>query len=323
MTVNNNLKTRTKMKAWQCDDGRPVPRLIQADVDPPKPGPDEILIKIHAVGVTPSELLWYPTTHTKSGAFRQHAIPGHEFSGTIAAAGAGVDAEIGQEVFGMNDWFAEGATAEFCCARPSTVAPKPNGLTHVEAASVPISALTAWQGLFDRARLQPGERVLIQGGSGAVGVFAIQLAHRRGAQVITTASARNREFLIQLGAQKIIDYRTDRFEDITNEVDVVFDAVGGSTLERSWGLLGPSGRLVTIAASGDATDDERVKNAFFIVEPDRVQLCEVSALLNSGDLRSVVDVEVPFDQADRTYTRQTAPTRGCGKSVVAVVPTRV
>jgi NADPH:quinone reductase-like Zn-dependent oxidoreductase len=95
----------------------------------------------------------------------------------------------------------------------------------------------------------------------------------------------------------------------------------GSTLERSWGLLGPSGRLVTIAASGDATDDERVKNAFFIVEPDRVQLCKVSALLNSGDLRSVVDVEVPFDQADRAYTRQTAPTRGCGKSVVTVVPT--
>src|SRR5207247_4181391 len=125
------------------------------------------------------------------------------------------------------------ATAEFCCAPPAAIASKPARLTHVEAASVPIDALTAWQGLFDRTQLQAGERVLIHGGAGAVGVFAIQLACRRGAHVLTTASGRDSEFLLRLGAQQVIDYHTDRFEGVSKDVTVVFDAVRGSTLQRS------------------------------------------------------------------------------------------
>ena len=139
------------MKVWQCDDSRPVPGLVQAEVKTPGPQRGEVLIRVHAVGVTGTELLWQPTTHTKSGENRRHAIPGHEFSGAIAAVGVGADGIVGQEVFGMNDWYAQGATAEFCCAPPSAIAPKPARLTHVEAASVPIDALTAWQGLFERA----------------------------------------------------------------------------------------------------------------------------------------------------------------------------
>ena len=198
------------MKVWQCDDLRPVPGLVSAEVKTPQPGRGEVLIRVHAVGVTHTELLWQPTTHTKSGENRRHAIPGHEFSGTIAAVGAGADGAVGEEVFGMNDWYAQGATAEFCCAPPSAIALKPARLTHVEAASVPIDALTAWQGLFERAQLQAGERVLIHGGAGAVGVLAIQLARLHGAHVLTTASGHDRDFLLQLGAQQVIDYHTGR-----------------------------------------------------------------------------------------------------------------
>ncbi|MDB5338757.1 MAG: NADP-dependent oxidoreductase [Planctomycetaceae bacterium] len=308
------------MNAWQSDDTRPIPGVFQNVVEQPVPNRGEVLIQVHAAGVTPSELQWYPTTHTNVGTNRRHAIPGHEFSGVVVAMGDGVDLKIGQEVFGMNDWYAEGATAEFCCTVPSAVAQKPARLTHVEAASIPIAALTAWQGLFDRARLQPGERVLIHGGSGAVGVIAVQLARWRGAQVITTASARNREFLLQLGASQVIDYRTEQFEDFSRGVDVVFDTVGGSMLSRSWNVLGPAGRLVTIAADGESTPDERTKQAFFIVEPNQHQLLEITGLLDSGHLRPIVDAVVPFDQAGAAYVGQNMPRRGHGRIVVAVIP---
>lgn len=314
------------MKAWQCDATRPVPGLLPADIESPQPAPGELLIRVHAAGVTPTELLWYPTTHQKSGEPREHAVPGHEFSGVVAAIGAetgadaGVDFAIGQEVFGMNDWFADGATAEFCCTVPSAVAPKPANLTQVEAASIPIGALTAWQGLFDRAKLQPGERVLIHGGSGAVGVLAIQLAKWRGARVITTASARNRDFLLWLGAEQVIDYHTERFEDAATRIDVVFDAVGGRTLQRSWSVLGPQGRLVTVAASGESATDERTKQAFFIVEPNGQQLREIAGLLGSETLQPVIDGTVQFDQAGDAYSLRPAQLRGCGKTVVVVTP---
>ena len=227
------------MKVWQCDDSRPVPGLVQAEVKTPGPQRGEVLIRVHAVGVTGTELLWQPTTHTKSGENRRHAIPGHEFSGAIAAVGVGADGIVGQEVFGMNDWYAQGATAEFCCAPPSAIAPKPARLTHVQAASVPIDALTAWQGLFDRAQLQAGERVLIHGGAGAVGVLAIQLACRRGAHVLTTASGRDRDFLLRLDAQQAIDYHTERFEDACRQPTRI---ITGSPRDR-WAPRGAAGHV--------------------------------------------------------------------------------
>jgi NADPH:quinone reductase-like Zn-dependent oxidoreductase len=178
---------KTKMKIMRLSDGA-ASGLVEDDVAKPKPGRGEMLVRVYAAGVTSKELLWYPTTHDKSGELRSRAVPGHEFSGVIEAAGE--DAEgfsAGQEVYGMNDWFSDGATAEYCVTRPASVAPKPAQLTHVEAASVPIGALTAWQGLFDRAKLQAGERVLVHGGAGAVGLFAIQLARLHGAHVTATA----------------------------------------------------------------------------------------------------------------------------------------
>jgi len=307
------------MKAWQCDETRPIPGLMLCEVAHPVPQPGELLIRVHAVGVTPTELIWYPTTHSTAGSNRPQAIPGHEFSGIVAAGGDGGIFTVGQEVFGMNDWFVDGATAEFCCTVPSAVAPKPVGLTHAEAASIPISALTAWQGLFERGHLQPGERVLIHGGSGAVGVMAIQLARWHGARVTTTASGRNREFLLQLGAEQVIDYHTEQFEDSCHGIDVVFDTVGGTTRQRSWDILGPTGRLVTIAADAEYTQDERTKRAYFIVEPNQQQLIHIAGLLDSHQLQPVINTVLQFDQAGRAYTDESITRGGRGKIVVAVI----
>ncbi len=304
------------MKVWQCDAVRPRPGLVQSNLKPPTPGPGELLIQIHAAGITPTELLWYPTTHTASGEPRQNAVPGHEFSGVVAEVGKDVDIAVGLEVYGVNDWFADGAFAEFCCTLPTSIAAKPETLTHEQAAAVPISALTAWQGLFDRCKLLAGERVLIHGGSGAVGVFAIQLAKWRNAHVTTTAASRNREFLLNLGAQTVVDYQNERFQDLGQEFDVIFDAVGGETLTASWEVLRPNGRLVTIAASGEVETDERNKRAFFIVEPNQSQLLRITSLIDSGTLKPVVQAEIPFEQAAAAISSNAK--QGCGKSVLCV-----
>src|SRR5215475_3016680 len=155
------------MKAMEVNRADQGPRLILVELKKPETGLGEILVHVHAAGVTPSELIWYPTTHTKSGKERVRTVPGHEFSGVITAIGKGVQGfEVGEEVYGMNDWFADGATAEFCIALPQNIAHKPATLSHEAAASVPIGALTSWQGLIDRAKLEPGERILVHGGPG-------------------------------------------------------------------------------------------------------------------------------------------------------------
>ena len=308
------------MKAMRLADSGATAVLVEENVPQPQPGRGELLIQVHAAGVTSKELLWYPTTHKKSGERRSRAVPGHEFSGVVAAVGkdtAGFD--VGQEVYGLNDWFSDGATAEYCITEPSSIAQKPTGLTHVEAASVPIGALTAWQGLFDRARLQAGERVLVHGGAGAVGLFAIQLARVHGAHVVSTASARNLAFVSGLGAEQVFDYQAMRFDEKLSEIDVVFDTVGGETLQRSWGVLKPGGRMITIAAESEATADDRVKQAFFIVEPNHEQLTRIGKLLETRRLQTVVDAVLPLAQASVAYTGAVKERRGRGKLVIAVV----
>ena len=294
--------------------------LVAANAPKPQPGRDELLIRVRAAGVTTTELRWYPTSHRKSGEPRAAAIPSHEFSGVIEEVGPEVGGlEIGQEVYGMNDWFADGALAEYCVTDFSSVVPKPATLTHAEAASVPIGALTAWQGLFDRARLQDGERVLVHGGAGAVGVFAIQLAAMHGAHVIATAGARNLEFIRSLGADEALDYHTAPLDPLAGSMDVVFDTVGGETLARSWSLLKPGGRMVTIVTP-EPSAERRVQDAFFIVEPNQKQLALVAGLLESKRLRPVVDTVISLSDAPRAYSGE-LPRRRVGKVVVEVSET--
>lgn len=307
------------MKAMHLTQAGQGPALIQAELKKPEPGPGEILIHVRAAGVTPTELLWYPTTHTKSGTARPHAVPGHEFSGVLAAVGKDVrDFAIGDEVYGMNDWFADGAAAEFCLTLPRHVARKPASLSHAAAASVPIGALSSWQGLIERAKLAPGDRVLVHGGAGAVGLYAVQLAHSRGARVIATVSARDIDFVQRLGADEALDYQAARFEKEVRDVDVVFDTVGGDTLERSWGVLKQGGRMVTLAADGEATNEQRIKDAFFIVEPNQEQLVEIARQLDAGLLSAFVKTTLPLQEASAAYTGAVAHNTGHGKIVIAV-----
>ncbi len=307
------------MKAMQVNKADHGPALILAELQKPEPGFGEILIHVHAAGVTPTELFWYPTTHTKSGTARTRAVPGHEFSGVITAMGKDVhDFEIGDEVYGMNDWFADGATAEFCITLPQNIARKPTTLSHEVAATVPIGALTSWQGLIDRTKLEPGERVLVHGGAGAVGLYAVQLAHNRGARVITTVSGQDVDFVKRLGADEAIDYKAARFEREVRDVDVVFDAVGGDTLERSRSVLKPGGRMITIAADSEGTADQRVKDAFFIVEPNQKQLVEIAKQVDDRHLRAFVKTTVPLNKASAAYSGALTNKNRYGKIVIAV-----
>jgi NADPH:quinone reductase-like Zn-dependent oxidoreductase len=303
----------------QVNNSAQGPALIATEVPRPRPGEGEMLISVRAAGVTPTELLWYPTTQTKEGAPRKGAVPGHEFSGVIAELGKNANGfEVGQEVYGLNDWFADGATAEFCLTTPPSIAGKPATLTHEAAATVPIGALTAWQGLLERAKIRPGERVLIHGAAGAVGIFAVQLAYLHGAHVIGTASSANLESVAKLGADEVIDYRASGFEDRMQKVDVVFDGVGGEVLARSWSMLKPGGRMVTIASGGEHTGDQRIRDAFFIVEPKQTQLTEVAKLLDAGDLKTFIGAVVPLAEASSAYSGDVANKRGNGKVVIVI-----
>ena len=307
------------MKAMQVRESSKGLTLYADQAPQPTLGSEDVLIRVYAAGVTTTELGWYPTTHQKSGEPRLNAIPGHEFSGIVAAMGSGVkDLSIGQDVYGMNDWFADGATAEFCITQSSQIAPKPVSLSYEEAATVPIGALTAWQGLFDHGKLLSDERVLVQGGSGAVGIFAVQLAHRHGAHVIATTSTPNVAFVKSLGADEVIDYKNARFHDTVRDIDIVFDTVGGETRDLSWSVLKPNGRMITIAADGENSSDPRIKNNYFIVEPNHVQLLEVAELIDAGLLKTFVNATVPFDEAPLAYARKVFNKRGYGKVVVTI-----
>jgi NADPH:quinone reductase-like Zn-dependent oxidoreductase len=279
------------------------PELLVEDVPRPAPGAGEVLVRVHAAGVTPTELEWVPTWSTPSGGARPlPIIPGHELSGEVVAIGAGVgDLAPGDAVYGMNDWYADGTQAEYCVARAIDVAAKPRAIEHAHAAVVPISALTAWQGLVVHGGLTGGQRVLIHGGSGGVGIFAVQMAHARGAHVIASASTDNLGLVRALGADEAIDYRTTRFQDVVRDVDLVFDGVGGETLLRSWDVLKPGGKVVTIAASSEQTTSDRVREAFFIVEPSRAQLDDVARSIDAGALRVIVGAEFPLAEAQAAY----------------------
>jgi NADPH:quinone reductase-like Zn-dependent oxidoreductase len=291
--------------------------FVYEEVPLPQPGAGEVQVRVHAVAVTPSEFEWLPTSKLRDGEPRPlPIILGHEFSGVVSALEAGVgDLREGDAVYGINDWYRDGAQAEYCVARAVEVGPKPRSVDHVVAAATPISALTAWQGLIDRAHVAAGQTVLVHGAAGAVGLFAVQLAHRLGARVVGTCSTANVEFTRDLGADEVIDYRTQRFEDRVRNVDVVFDTVGGETFERSWEVLKPGGRMVTIAAAGEFTASQRVRDAFFIVEPKRDQLAEVARLIDAGELRSPVGAVFPLAEAARAYAHK----GGRGKAVLRVV----
>src|SRR5262245_35189628 len=227
------------MKAVYLERKTGPEALVAGEIPRPRPGAGEVLVKVHATAVMPTEPRWFTTFNLPFGEPRPFPLVlSHEFSGVVESLGANVNGFTpGDEVYGLNDWFINGAQAEYCVVKASGLARKPRSLRYVQAAVVPISALTAWQGLFENAKLERGQRSLSHGAAGVVVTFAVHLAHRCGAHVIASISSGNFDFVRSLGADEAMNYRTTRFEEVVQEVDVVFDGVGGDTLERSWAVL--------------------------------------------------------------------------------------
>lgn len=290
--------------------------------DAPKPelGAGDALIRVHATGITPAELTYTETYTNCDGSARLPAIPGHEVAGVVESVADSVsDVSIGDAVYALTSFCRDGAAAEYVAVHAADLAPKPKTIDHMQAAAVPLSALTVWQAFFDYAQLAPGQRVLIHGAAGGVGSFAVQIARWHGAYVVGTASAENRDFLLRLGANEVIDYRHVPFEQAVREVDVVLDTIGGETRERSWQALKPTGILVSLP--GPIPESEGPahgkRGVFFIVQPNREQLGKIAALIDSGAIRPVIAETIPLAKARQAFERGVAGhTRG--KLVLAV-----
>ena len=310
------------MKAIRIHGRGGPDHLVYEDVPQPHPGSGEVLVRVSATGIIINELRWNETYETQAGNERVLPIPGRDLSGVVVELGPGVTTlSEGAEVYAMLGYNRDGAEADYTIALPDELAPKPRTLDAVQTAAVPLSALTAWQGLFEHASLVAGQSALIHGGAGGVGVFAVQLAHWAGAHVIATASARHRDFLRELGADEFIDYTTTRFEDVVHDVDLVFDLVGGDTLQRSWQVIKPGGVLVSVVGPpppASVTQGHDVRFMWFIVEPNREQLIYIGALIDAGKLRPIIDAVFPLAQARQAY-EQGARGHTRGKIVLRVV----
>ena len=310
------------MKAIRIHKHNDANVFIYEDVPQPQPSDGEVLVRVYATGVTPSELGWGATWKTKAGLERQFPIPGHELSGIVAQLGAGVtDIQVGDAVYGFNDFDQDGSEAEYTLTRSAELALKPSTLSHVEAASVPLSALTAWQALFDHAGLVAGQTVLIHGAAGGVGSFAVQLAHWAKAQVIGVDAPWNRELLTTLGCDTVIDFTVTRFEDVVHDVDVVLDAVGvGDSVDRSWGVMKKGGTIISLAKPlpQNQASVHSVRAIFFVVEANRTELKQIGQLIDEGQLRPLVSQVLPLAQANEAYERKKGG-QTPGKIVLEVV----
>lgn len=308
------------MKAVRIHKKGGPEQLIFEDAPIPQLRPGDALVRVHALSITPTELTWSTTYTSKDGSSRLPTIPGHDLSGTIESLAPGTNTvKPGEAVYALTDFWRDGTAAEYVAVRAEDLAPKPRTLDFEQAASVPLSCLTAWQALFHHAGLSRGRSVLIHGGAGGVGSFAVQLAHWRGARVIATGSKSNMKFLSGLGADEVIDHNAVRFEDKVHNLDVVLDNVGGDTLARSWGVLRMGGALVTIVgdAPAETAAKYRVRGVSFIVEPNRAQLIEIGNLVDEGSIRPVIANVYPIQQVRKAF-EQSAGGHTRGKIVLRI-----
>lgn len=288
--------------------------LSLADVPYPHAAENDVIVRVHAAGFTPGELDWPATWTDRSGRDRSPSIPGHEVSGVVAELGYGTTGlTVGQRVFGMTDWARNGSLAEYVAVEARNLAPLSADITHTVAAALPISGLTAWQGLFDHARLVAGQTILIHGAAGAVGSIAVQLAREAGARVIGSGRTEHRDTVLGLDADEFLDLQQDQLHDV-GHVDVVFDVIGGELLDASAALVRPGGTLVSVAQPPRVRPED-ARTIFFVVEPDRSGLAVLERRLREGRLRpilgatcSLAEVPTAFDPARR----------GRGKTIVAI-----
>ncbi|ARE74430.1 NADP-dependent oxidoreductase [Streptomyces sp. NPDC059558] len=276
--------------------------LVEREIDRPEPGLGEVLVRVHAAGVNPVD--WKTRDSGALIAWGEHPIVGWDVSGTVEAVGPGVTVHApGDEVYGMPHFPRQaGGYAQYVTAPARHFAAKPATLDHVQAAALPLAALTAWQALVDTAGVSAGQRVLVHAAAGGVGHLAVQIAKARGAYVIGTASEGKHALLRELGADEVIDYRTTDFEDAVSDVDIVIDAVGGEYTQRSLKVLKTGGHLVTLPGPDSLpADPQGVHASWVLVEPDLAGLREIAALVEQGLLKPLVDTVLPLEQAARAH----------------------
>jgi NADPH:quinone reductase-like Zn-dependent oxidoreductase len=280
----------------------------------PHAAENDVVVRVHAAGFTPGELDWPATWTDRAGRDRTPSVPGHELSGVVAELGYGTTGlTVGQRVFGLADWARNGSLAEYTAVEARNLAPLPADVDHTVAAALPISGLTAWQGLFDHARLAAGQTVLIHGAAGAVGSIAVQLAREAGARVIATGRAAHRDIALGLGADVLVDLQADKLEE-AGEVDVVFDVIGGQILERSAALVRAGGTLVTITAPPTVQPDNG-RAVFFVVEPDRARLADLAQRVRDGRIKPLAGDVRPLTEAPAAF----APDRHArGKTIIQI-----
>ena len=293
--------------------------LKYEDVPRPEPQPDQILVRVVAAGVNPVDGL------IRSGMFanEKRAFPiilGGDIAGVVEKAGSKIKKfKAGDPVFAYVSLDNSGGYAQYALVTEREAAPKPKSLTYVEAAAVPIVAMTAWQALIDTAKLESGQTVLIHGGSGGVGSFAIQIAKARRAKVIATASTANQDLLKQLGADVTIDYTKQKFEDIAKDVDVVLDSIGKDTLVRSYGVVKKCGIIVSLVARPNQAELEKhgIRGAALSVESNSEELAEIGKLIDDKKIKVIVSQAFPLAEA-RKAQEQVATGHTRGKIVLKI-----
>ena len=277
---------------------------------------NDVVVQVHASGFVPTEMAWPSTWTDRRDRDRTPSIPGHELAGVVTALGYGTTGlSVGQRVFGLTDWHRDGTLAEYVAVEARNLAPLPGDVDFTVGASLPISGLTAWQGLFEHGRLQAGQSVLAHGAAGAVGSMVTQLAREFGAYVIGTGRAADRQKALDFGAQEFVDLDNDALEDVGG-VDLVFDVIGGDIQKRSAGLIRAGGTLVTVVGPPEARPADGLA-IDFVVESDRAQLGEIVQRVRDGRLRTNIGNVATLDDAVAALN----PTeRRKGKTIIRVRP---
>ena len=278
----------------------------------PQPAINDVVVLVHAAGFVNTELSWPSTWTDRTGRDRTPSIPGHELAGVVAALGYGTTGlSVGQRVFGLTDWYRDGTLAESVAVESRNLAPLPGDMDFTVGASLPISGLTAWQGLFEHGRLRAGESVIAHGAAGAVGSMVIQLAREFGAYVIGTGRAADRQAALDFGAKEFVDLDHDRLEDV-GKVDLVFDVIGGDIQKRSSALVRSGGTLVTVVGPPEARPADGIA-VDFVVEADRAQLGEIVDRVRDGRLRTHIGTVSPLDDAVAAFNSKE---RHRGKTII-------
>ena len=302
ITVCETKADQPSMKAWRVHEFGPPETMTFETIPRPSPAAGEVLVKVHAAGVGP----WDAWIRAGKSALPQ-PLPltlGSDLAGEVVALGSGVsDIAEGDQVFGVTNSQFLGAYAEYAIASAAMLSKKPSSLSYIEAASVPVVAVTAWQGLFDYAILEAGQKVVIHGAAGNVGAFAVQLARLAGLRSVVTASTKDVEYVRALGADKVIDYQTHRFEDEVRDAHAVLDLVGGDTQTRSFQTLRRGGRLISTVSKPDQDRAKQydVSAAFFLVDVTTERLREIAALIDRGELKTRVGTILPLADAKEAH----------------------